>query len=77
VGTTINIIRINLLILINYSLAVKKLDNGLNERLFKLNGNISTAKLIKINFSTPHDYIYLIIEIGSKLKNISTLQKRC
>jgi hypothetical protein len=68
VGTTINIIRINLLILINYSLAVKKLDNGLNERLFKLNGNISTAKLIKINLFTPHNHIYLMIEIKFKIR---------
>jgi hypothetical protein len=67
VGTIINIIKINSFILINYPPAVKELDNELNEYLFKLSGNISTAELIKINFSTPHGYIYLIIEVRLKI----------
>jgi hypothetical protein len=67
VGTIINIMKIIFLILINYFLAVKKLDNGLNERSFKLSGNISIAKLIKINLSTPHNYIFLMIEVRLKI----------
>jgi hypothetical protein len=67
-GRIINMIKINPLILINYPLAVKKLNNELNGRLFKLSGNISTAKLIKINLSTPYGYIYLIIEIRFKIR---------
>jgi hypothetical protein len=42
--------KINLFILTKYFPAVEKLDNGLNGRLFKLNEDIFTAKLIKINF---------------------------
>jgi hypothetical protein len=61
-------IRINFLILINYPPAVKELDNGLNEYLFKLNGDISTVKLIKINFSTSYNHIYLIIKIKFKIR---------
>jgi hypothetical protein len=60
--------RINFFILINYSPVVEKLDNELNERLFKLSEGISIAKLIKINFSTPHNYIYLIIEVRLKIE---------
>jgi hypothetical protein len=59
--------KINFLILINHSLAFEKLDNGLDGRPFKLNENILTAKLIKINFSTPHNHIYLIIKIKFKI----------
>jgi hypothetical protein len=62
-------IRINSFILINYSPAVKRLNNGLNERLSKLSENIFTAKLIKINFSTPYDHAYLIIEIKFKIRD--------
>jgi hypothetical protein len=61
--------RINLFILINYSPAVKRLNNGLNERLFKLNENIPTVKLIKINLFTSYSYIYLIIKIKFKIGN--------
>jgi hypothetical protein len=60
--------RINFLISTNHPLAVEELDNGLNGRLFKLNGNIFTVKLIKINLSTPHNYIYLIIEVRFKIR---------
>jgi hypothetical protein len=67
-GTTINMIKINSLILINPSLAVEELGNGLNGYLFKLSENIFTAKLIKINFFTPYNYIYLIIEVRFKIK---------
>jgi hypothetical protein len=66
--TIINIIKINFLILANHLPAVKKLDNGLNGRLFKLNESIFIAKLIKINFSTPHNHAYLIIEIKFKIR---------
>jgi hypothetical protein len=66
---TINIIKINFFISVNYFPAVKKLDNGLNERLFKLNKNIFTAELIKINFSIPYNYAYLMIEIRLKIGN--------
>jgi hypothetical protein len=59
--------RVNFLILINYSLAVEKLDNGLDGRSFKLNGNISIVKLIKINFSISYNYIYLMIEVRFKI----------
>jgi hypothetical protein len=55
-GTIINIIKINFLILTNYLPAVEELDNGLNEYLFKLNGDIFTAKLIMIIFFTPYSY---------------------
>jgi hypothetical protein len=61
-GITINMIRINPLILINYSPAVEKLNNELNE-------NISIAELIKINFFTPHSHAYLMIEIRFKIEN--------
>jgi hypothetical protein len=67
-GITINIIKINSFIPANHPLAVKKLNNGLNGRPFKLNENISIAELIKTNFSTPHNYIYLIIEIKFKIE---------
>jgi hypothetical protein len=60
--------KINFLISANYSSAVKELDNGLNERLFKLNGDIFIAELIKINFFTPYDYIYLMIEVRLKIR---------
>jgi hypothetical protein len=59
--------KINFLISINYFLAVEKLDNGLNGRLSKLNGNIFIVKLIKTNFFTPYGYIYLIIEVRLKI----------
>jgi hypothetical protein len=62
----INIIKVNFFISVNHSLAVEKLNNGLNERLSKLSGSISTVKLIKINFSTPYDYAYLMIEVRFK-----------
>jgi hypothetical protein len=62
-------IKINLFILTNYFSAVEELDNGLNERSFKLNENIFIVKLIKINFSTFHDYIYLIIKIKIKIED--------
>jgi hypothetical protein len=62
-------IRINFFILINYPPAVEKLNNGLNERLFKLNKNIFTVKLIKINFSTSHNHTYLIIVVKLKIRN--------
>jgi hypothetical protein len=65
--TIINIIRINSFILVNYSLTVEKLDNGLNGRPPKLNGNILTAGLIKTNFSTPYNYTYLMIEVRFKI----------
>jgi hypothetical protein len=68
VETIINIIRINFFILINHSLAVEELGNGLNGRLSKLSGNISTAELIKINFFTPHGYAYLMIEVRLKIR---------
>jgi hypothetical protein len=67
-GTIINMIKINFLILANYSFAVEKLDNGLDGRLFKLSGNILIAELIKINFFTPHNYIYLMIEVRLKIE---------
>jgi hypothetical protein len=66
-GTIINIIKIDFFISINYSFAVEELDNGLNEYPFQLNGNIPTAELIKTNFSTPHNYIYLIIKVRFKI----------
>jgi hypothetical protein len=50
VGMTINMIRINFFISANHSPAVEKLNNGLNGRLLKLNEDIFTAELIKINF---------------------------
>jgi hypothetical protein len=67
-GTTINMIKINFLILINHSFAVEELDNGLDRYSFKLSENIFTAGLIKINFSTPYNYIYLIIEVRFKIE---------
>jgi hypothetical protein len=67
-GTIIDMMRINFLILVNYSLAVEELDNGLNGYSFKLSGSIFIAKLIKINFFTPYGYIYLIIEVRFKIK---------
>jgi hypothetical protein len=60
-------IKINSFILVNHSLAVEELDNGLDGRLFKLNGNIFIVRLIKINFSTPYNYAYLIIEVRLKI----------
>jgi hypothetical protein len=60
-------IKVNSLILTNHPPAVEKLNNGLDERLFKLNENISTVKLIKINFFTSHGHAYLIIEIRFKI----------
>jgi hypothetical protein len=66
---TINIIKINLFISVNHSPAVEKLNNGLNERSFKLNENRFIAELIKINFFMFHDHIYLIIEIRFKIKD--------
>jgi hypothetical protein len=72
----INIIRVNFFISANYLPAVEKLNNGLNGRPFKLNENISTAKLIKINFSTFHNYIYLVIKLDSRLKILSILRGR-
>jgi hypothetical protein len=68
-GMTINIMKINLFILINYSPAVEKLDNGLDGRLFKLNEDIFTVKLIKINFSTFYGHAYLIIEIRFRIRD--------
>jgi hypothetical protein len=62
-------IKINPFTSVNHPPAVEKLYNGLNRRLFKLNENISTAELIKINFSTSYSYIYLIIEIKFKIRN--------
>jgi hypothetical protein len=67
-GTIINMMKINFFISVNHSLAVEKLDNGLDGRLSKLSGNISTAELIKINFSTPYNYTYLIIEVRFKIR---------
>jgi hypothetical protein len=66
-GTIINVIKVNFLILVNYFPAVEELDNGLNGRLFKLNEGILTVELIKINFFTPYSYIYLIIEVRLKI----------
>jgi hypothetical protein len=60
-------IRINSFILANYLLAVEKLNNGLNEYLSKLNEDILTAELIKINFSISYNYVYLIIEVKFKI----------
>jgi hypothetical protein len=60
--------KINLFISINHPPAVEKLDNGLSERLSKLNGNIFIVKLIKINFSTPYNHTYLIIKIRFKIE---------
>jgi hypothetical protein len=67
VETIIKIIKINFLISINYLSAVEELDNGLNEYSIKLNESILTAELIKITFSTPHNYIYLMIEVRLKI----------
>jgi hypothetical protein len=69
-GTIINIIKINFFILINYFPAVEKLNNGLNEYSSKLNGDMFTTELIKINFFTPHDHIYLMIEIKFKIREL-------
>jgi hypothetical protein len=60
--------RINSFILVNYLFAVEKLDNGLNGYSFKLSGSIFIIELIKINFFTSYDYIYLIIEIKFKIE---------
>jgi hypothetical protein len=60
--------KINLFILANYLSAVENLDNGLDGRLFKLSGDIFIAELIKINFFTPHNHIYLIIEVRLKIE---------
>jgi hypothetical protein len=65
---TINIMKINLLISINHSLAVEKLNNELDERSSKLSGSMLTAELIKINFFTPYGHTYLMIEIRFKTK---------
>jgi hypothetical protein len=67
VGTIIGMMKINSFILINHFPAVKELDNGLNERSFKLNEDIFIAGLIKINFSTSHGYVYLMIEVRFKI----------
>jgi hypothetical protein len=67
IGTIIDIIKINSFILINYLSPVKKLGNGLNGRLFKLSEDIFIVGLIKINFFTPYNYIYLIIKIRFKI----------
>jgi hypothetical protein len=62
--------KINFFISTNYSPAVKKkLNNGLDGRLFKLNENILTIKLIKNNFFSSYNYIYLMIEIRLKIGN--------
>jgi hypothetical protein len=66
VGTIISIIRINLFISVNYFPAVEKLNNGLDGRSFKLNENIFTAELIKINFSRL-SHTYLMIEVRLKI----------
>jgi hypothetical protein len=66
--TIIDMIKINFFILINYFLAVEELDNGLDGYSFKLNKNIFIAKLIKINFFTPYDYTYLMIEVRFKIR---------
>jgi hypothetical protein len=66
-GTIINIIRINFLISANHFLAVEKLGNGLNGYSSKLNENIFIVRLIKINFFTPYNYAYLIIEVRLKI----------
>jgi hypothetical protein len=60
--------KVNFFISVNYSPAVEKLNNGLNGRSFKLNEDISIAELIKINFSTLYNYIYLIIEVRFKIE---------
>jgi hypothetical protein len=65
----INIIKINPFISVNYSPAVEKLNNGLDGRSFKLNEDIFTVELIKINFSTLYNYTYLMIEIKFKIRN--------
>jgi hypothetical protein len=65
----IDIIRINSFILTNHSPAVEKLNNGLDERLFKLNKNIPTAELIKINLFIYYSHVYLIIEVKLKIGN--------
>jgi hypothetical protein len=67
VGTIIDMMRINLFILANHSLAVEELNNGLDGRSLKLNGNIFIAELIKINLFTPHGHTYLIIEVRFKI----------
>jgi hypothetical protein len=66
-GTIIDMMRVNFLILINHSLAVEKLDNGLNGRLFKLSEDIFIIGLIKINFFTPYNYTYLMIKVRFKI----------
>jgi hypothetical protein len=66
-GTIINIMKINSFISANHFFAVEKLDNGLNGCSFKLNENIFTVGLIKINFFTPYGYIYLMIEVRLKI----------
>jgi hypothetical protein len=68
-------IKINPFILINYPPAVEKLNNGLNGRSFKLNENIFIAELIKINFFTPYNYVYLIIKIRFKIGNFWYITK--
>jgi hypothetical protein len=66
---TINVMKINFLILINYPPAVEKLDNGLDGNSFKLNEDIFIVELIKINFSTFYSHTYLIIEIRFKIRD--------
>jgi hypothetical protein len=66
-GTIIDIMKINFLILVNHFFAVEELGNGLNGYSFKLSGNIFIVGLIKINFFTPYGYIYLMIEIRFKI----------
>jgi hypothetical protein len=66
---TINIIKVNPFILVNYPPAVKKLDNGLNGRPSKLNESIFIAELIKINFFTLYGHAYLIIKFKFKIED--------
>jgi hypothetical protein len=59
--------KIHSFISINYPPAVEKLDNELNGYLFKLNEDISIAKLIKINLFISYSYIYLMIKVRFKI----------
>jgi hypothetical protein len=68
-GIIINMIKINLLISANHPPAVKKMNNGLNGRPFKLSGNILIVKLIKINLFTSHSRAYLMIEVRFEIGN--------
>jgi hypothetical protein len=62
-------IKINPFISINYPPAVDELNNGLDGNPPKLSESIFTVELIKINFSTPYGYIYLMIEMRFKIGN--------